>query len=95
VVCTGRRPPASWKRAQPRRIGSRRPQTSACPISLPHEEGAPTPTSAAKLVFRFHYFFMRKFWFAYLAKAIIVFPRRLLARWTRCSKRSPWCRPRK
>jgi len=25
-------------------------------------------------VLRFHYFFMRKFWFAYLAKAVIVFP---------------------
>src|SRR5204863_54867 len=24
--------------------------------------------------FDFHYFFMRKFWFAYLAKAVIVFP---------------------
>ena len=26
------------------------------------------------LAFHFHYFFMRKFWFAYLAKAVIVFP---------------------
>jgi uncharacterized protein (TIGR00730 family) len=26
------------------------------------------------LSFEFHYFFMRKFWFAYLAKALIVFP---------------------
>jgi uncharacterized protein (TIGR00730 family) len=43
------------------------------PISLPHEEGA-NPHITRELVFRFHYFFMRKFWFAYLAKAIIVFP---------------------
>jgi len=27
-----------------------------------------------ELSFHFHYFFMRKFWFAYLAKALIVFP---------------------
>jgi hypothetical protein len=27
-----------------------------------------------ELSFHFHYFFMRKFWFAYLAKAVIVFP---------------------
>jgi predicted Rossmann-fold nucleotide-binding protein len=26
------------------------------------------------LNFEFHYFFMRKFWFAYLAKALVVFP---------------------
>ena len=26
------------------------------------------------LVFNFHYFFMRKFWFVYLAKALVVFP---------------------
>jgi uncharacterized protein (TIGR00730 family) len=42
-------------------------------ISLPHEEGA-NPHITRELLFRFHYFFMRKFWFAYLAKAIIVFP---------------------
>jgi uncharacterized protein (TIGR00730 family) len=42
-------------------------------ISLPHEEGA-NPHITREFVFRFHYFFMRKFWFAYLAKAVIVFP---------------------
>ena len=42
-------------------------------ISLPHEEGA-NPHITRELVLRFHYFFMRKFWFAYLAKAVIVFP---------------------
>jgi predicted Rossmann-fold nucleotide-binding protein len=26
------------------------------------------------LVFTFHYFFMRKFWFIYLAKALVIFP---------------------
>ena len=32
------------------------------------------PISAANSTFEFHYFFMRKLWFAYLAKAIAVFP---------------------
>ncbi len=42
-------------------------------ISLPHESGANVHITR-EFVFRFHYFFMRKFWFAYLAKAVIVFP---------------------
>jgi hypothetical protein len=29
---------------------------------------------ARELSFHFHYFFVRKFWFAYLAKALLVFP---------------------
>jgi uncharacterized protein (TIGR00730 family) len=32
------------------------------------------PYVTSDLVFRFHYFFMRKFWFVYLAKALVVFP---------------------
>src|SRR2546430_205957 len=35
--------------------------------------GSARPKSR-ELAFHFHYFFMRKFWFAYLAKAVIVFP---------------------
>jgi uncharacterized protein (TIGR00730 family) len=42
-------------------------------ISLPFEEQA-NPWITRELNLRFHYFFMRKFWFAYLAKATIVFP---------------------
>ena len=42
-------------------------------ISLPHEQ-APNPYITRKLSFQFHYFFMRKFWFAYLAKALVVMP---------------------
>jgi predicted Rossmann-fold nucleotide-binding protein len=37
------------------------------------------------LHFEFHYFFMRKFWFAYLAKALVIFPA-ASARSTRCSR---------
>lgn len=42
-------------------------------IGLPFEQ-APNPYITPELNFEFHYFFMRKFWFAYLAKALIVFP---------------------
>jgi uncharacterized protein (TIGR00730 family) len=42
-------------------------------ISLPMEQG-PNPYITDGLHFEFHYFFMRKFWFAYLAKALVIFP---------------------
>ncbi len=42
-------------------------------IELPHEQ-APNPYISPELSFNFHYFFMRKLWFAQLAKALIVFP---------------------
>ncbi|PYR03431.1 MAG: TIGR00730 family Rossman fold protein [Acidobacteria bacterium] len=42
-------------------------------IRLPFEQGA-NPYITEGLQFEFHYFFMRKFWFAYLAKALVIFP---------------------
>jgi uncharacterized protein (TIGR00730 family) len=42
-------------------------------IRLPHEQ-RPNPYITPELNFEFHYFFMRKFWFAYLAKALVIFP---------------------
>jgi uncharacterized protein (TIGR00730 family) len=42
-------------------------------IGLPFEQ-RPNPYITPDLNFEFHYFFMRKFWFAYLAKALVVFP---------------------
>jgi hypothetical protein len=42
-------------------------------ISLPVEEAA-NPYITPDLRFEFHYFFMRKFWFVYLAKALVIFP---------------------
>jgi uncharacterized protein (TIGR00730 family) len=42
-------------------------------ISLPHEQ-APNPYITRELLFEFHYFFMRKLWFAHLARALIAFP---------------------
>jgi uncharacterized protein (TIGR00730 family) len=42
-------------------------------IRLPFEQGANRYITKG-LHFEFHYFFMRKFWFAYLAKALVIFP---------------------
>ncbi|MBI4477521.1 MAG: TIGR00730 family Rossman fold protein [Acidobacteria bacterium] len=42
-------------------------------IQLPFEQGANRYVTD-NLQFEFHYFFMRKFWFAYLAKALVIFP---------------------
>ena len=42
-------------------------------IALPFEQ-VPNPYISKSLNFEFHYFFMRKFWFAYLAKALVIFP---------------------
>lgn len=42
-------------------------------ISLPMEQ-YPNPYISEELNFEFHYFFMRKYWFVYFAKAIVVMP---------------------
>ena len=42
-------------------------------INLPFEQN-PNQYITPALNFEFHYFFMRKFWFAYLAKALVIFP---------------------
>ena len=42
-------------------------------IGLPHEQ-RPNSYITLGLSFEFHYFFMRKLWFAYLARAIVAFP---------------------
>jgi uncharacterized protein (TIGR00730 family) len=42
-------------------------------IQLPFEQ-YPNPYVTPSLNFQFHYFFMRKFWFAYLAKGLVIFP---------------------
>ncbi len=42
-------------------------------IGLPHEQ-RPNPYITRELCFEFHYFFMRKLWFAHLARALVVFP---------------------
>jgi uncharacterized protein (TIGR00730 family) len=42
-------------------------------ISLPHEQ-RPNRYITPELSFEFHYFFMRKLWFAHLARAMVAFP---------------------
>lgn len=42
-------------------------------IEIPFEQNA-NPYISRELSFDFHYFFMRKFWFTYLAKALVIFP---------------------
>jgi uncharacterized protein (TIGR00730 family) len=42
-------------------------------ISLPFEQDS-NPYISKNLSFEFHYFFMRKFWFLYPAKALVIFP---------------------
>jgi uncharacterized protein (TIGR00730 family) len=42
-------------------------------VSLPFEQSS-NPFITPELNFEFHYFFMRKFWFVYLAKAFVMFP---------------------
>ncbi len=42
-------------------------------ISLPFEQ-YPNPYISPELCFEFHYFFMRKFWLVYPAKALVIFP---------------------
>lgn len=42
-------------------------------ISLPMEQH-PNPYQTPELSFEFHYFFIRKFWFFYLARALVIFP---------------------
>jgi uncharacterized protein (TIGR00730 family) len=42
-------------------------------VTLPMEQ-YPNPYITDELNFEFHYFFIRKFWFVYLAKALVIFP---------------------
>jgi uncharacterized protein (TIGR00730 family) len=48
-------------------------QSIGLSISLPQEQKV-NPYVSRELAFQFHYFFMRKFWFVYLAKALVIFP---------------------
>ena len=48
-------------------------QSIGLSISLPMEQSI-NPYVPEELSFEFHYFFMRKFWFVYPAKALVIFP---------------------
>jgi uncharacterized protein (TIGR00730 family) len=71
VVCSGGGP--GIMEAANRGAADANGKTIGLNIGLPFEQ-LPNPYITPELSFEFHYFFMRKFWFAYLAKAIIVFP---------------------
>ena len=72
VICTGGGPGImeaanrGAKRAEGKSIGMN--------ISLPEMEQALNSFVSPELSFMFHYFFMRKFWLVYKAKAVVAFP---------------------
>jgi uncharacterized protein (TIGR00730 family) len=71
VICTGGGP--GIMEAANRGAQDAGGKTIGLNIGLPFEQ-RPNPFITPELSFEFHYFFMRKFWFAYLAKALVVFP---------------------
>ncbi|MCC7015751.1 MAG: TIGR00730 family Rossman fold protein [Rhodospirillales bacterium] len=71
VVCTGGGP--GVMEAANRGASEAKGLNIGLNISIPHEQAA-NPHVTRELTFEFHYFFMRKFWFVYLAKAIVIFP---------------------
>jgi len=71
VVCSGGGP--GIMEAANRGAYEAKGKTVGLNIGLPFEQ-FPNPYITPELSFEFHYFFMRKFWFAYLAKALVVFP---------------------
>ena len=71
VICSGGGP--GIMEAANRGAADAGGKTIGLNIGLPFEQ-FPNPFITPELSFEFHYFFMRKFWFAYLAKALVVFP---------------------
>ena len=71
VVCSGGGP--GIMEAANRGASDAGGKTIGLNIGLPFEQ-RPNSYITPELSFEFHYFFMRKFWFAYLAKALVVFP---------------------
>jgi uncharacterized protein (TIGR00730 family) len=71
VVCTGGGP--GIMEAANRGAAEAKGLNVGLTISIPIEE-FDNRYVTRELSFHFHYFFMRKFWFAYLAKALLVFP---------------------
>jgi uncharacterized protein (TIGR00730 family) len=70
-VCSGGGP--GIMEAANRGAADAKGKTIGLNIGLPFEQ-FPNPYITNELNFEFHYFFMRKFWFAYLSKALVVFP---------------------
>jgi uncharacterized protein (TIGR00730 family) len=71
VICSGGGP--GIMEAANRGASEAHGKTIGLNIGLPFEQ-RPNQYITDELSFQFHYFFMRKFWFAYMAKALVVFP---------------------
>jgi uncharacterized protein (TIGR00730 family) len=71
VVCTGGGP--GIMEAANRGASEARGINIGLNIEIPTEQHE-NPYVTRALGFNFHYFFMRKFWFVYLAKAVVFFP---------------------
>src|SRR6185312_17446605 len=71
VVCTGGGP--GIMEAANRGASEAQGMNVGLTISIPNDE-FDNPYVSRELHFHFHYFFMRKFWFYYLAKAVVLFP---------------------
>ncbi len=71
VICSGGGP--GIMEAANRGASEARGENVGLNISLPFEQND-NPYITRRLSLEFHYFFMRKFWFSYLAKAVIVMP---------------------
>lgn len=71
IVCSGGS--AGMMEAANRGASAAHGKTIGLNIKLPHEQAVNHYVSR-ELIFNFHYFFMRKFWFVYPAKALVVFP---------------------
>lgn len=71
IICSGGS--GGMMEAANRGASMARGKTIGLNIQLPLEQEVNQYVSR-ELVFNFHYFFMRKFWFVYPAKALVVFP---------------------
>ena len=71
VICSGGGP--GIMEAANRGASEAKGENIGLGISLPMEQGI-NPYVTRKLAFEFHYFFTRKFWFLYLAKAMVIMP---------------------
>ena len=71
IICSGGS--GGMMEAANRGASLARGKTMGFNIVLPFEQQV-NPYVSRELIFNFHYFFMRKFWFVYPAKALIVFP---------------------
>ncbi|HET7226723.1 MAG TPA: TIGR00730 family Rossman fold protein [Candidatus Eisenbacteria bacterium] len=71
IVCSGGGP--GIMEAANRGAADAGGRTIGLNIGLPHEQ-RPNAWVTPELSFQFHYFFMRKLWFAHLARAMVAFP---------------------